>query len=410
MEHLFRHESGRLVANLARSIGLARLDLAEEAVQDALIQALRRWPFHGVPQNPTGWLAQVARNRTIDILRRQSNFEQKKEEIAHPLRPEFTQPAVPGDETLADDQLAMIFACCHPLIPRDARVALTLKSVSGFSVEEIAKAFFAAPTTIAQRLVRAKRRIKDEGISLTLPDAQELSARLDSVLRVLYLVFNEGYTAHAGDRLIRHDLCAEAIRLTSLLSTREETNGPKTQALLALLLLQAARFPGREDESGELLLLDDQDRSRWDQDLIRRGMFHLTEAAAGDELSEYHLQAGLASLYVTAPTVSAVDWAAVLWHYDRLLEISPSPVVELNRAVAISMIDGPAAGLTALEEIAQGETLRDYYLFASTKGDLLFRLGQQAKAALEFQRAIDAGCSEPERRFLLRRIESCAAG
>ncbi len=407
VEHLFRHESGRLVANLARTIGLSRLDLAEEAVQDAMIQALRRWPFHGVPQNPAAWLAQVARNRAIDVLRRKANFEQKKEEFAHPLRPEIAQPAEVCEDALADDQLAMIFACCHPQIPRDAQVALTLKTVGGFSVDEIARAFFAAPTAIAQRLVRAKRRIKENGIALVLPDADERSARLDTVLRVLYLVFNEGYTAHAGDRLIRRDLCAEAIRLVSLLSTRKETNEPKTQALLALLLLQASRFPGREDESGELLLLDDQDRQRWDQELIRRGMFHLAESATGDELSEYHLQAGLASLHVSAASVAEVDWRTVLWHYDRLMEISPSPVVALNRVVAISMIDGPAAGLTALEEMPHQEALRDYYLLASTKGDLLRRLGRAKEAASEFQRAIDAGCSEPEIRFLQRRLAEC---
>ncbi|MDA7977392.1 MAG: sigma-70 family RNA polymerase sigma factor [Pirellulales bacterium] len=409
VEHLFRHESGRLVSNLARSIGLARLDLAEEAVQDALIQALRRWPFHGIPQNPTGWLAQVARNRVIDILRRQTNFEKKKEDFAHARMPELPRETDLGDDELADDQLAMIFACCHPLIPRDARIALTLKSVGGFSVEEIAKAFFAAPTAIAQRLVRAKKRIKEKGISLSLPDIEEKTGRLDTVLRVLYLIFNEGYTAHSGDRLIRRDLCAEAIRLTSLLSTRAETNGPKTQALLALLLLQAARFPGREDESGELLLLDDQDRNRWDRELIRRGLFHLGESACGDDLSEYHLQAGLASLHVTAPSVDAVDWKAVLWHYDRLLAISHSPVVALNRVVALSRIEGPAAGLQALAQIENSKALQNYYLLPSTKGDLLRRLGQPAEAAEEFKRALATGCSTPEMRFLQRRLQECSA-
>lgn len=407
VEHLFRHESGRIVANLARSIGLAGLDLAEEAVQDALIQAMRRWPFHGVPASPAGWLAQVARNRAIDILRRRANFEQKKSEFVPPLRAAFTPPAPAQDDVLADDQLAMIFACCHPVIPRDARVALTLKSVGGFSVEEIARAFFASPATIAQRLVRAKKRIRDEGISLALPDAAERAERLDSVLRVLYLVFNEGYTAHAGDRLIRRDLCAEAIRLTSLLTSRPETDSPKTHALLSLLLLQAARFPGREDESGELLLLDDQDRTRWDAELIRRGLFHLAESAAGDDLSEYHLQAGLASVHMTARSVEDVDWQAILWHYDQLLEVAPSPVVALNRVVAVCRLHGPEAGLEALQEIPQANALEGYYLYSSTRGDLLRRLGRNAEAAAAYERAIAAGCSQPEIRFLQRRLEEC---
>jgi RNA polymerase sigma-70 factor (ECF subfamily) len=296
VEHLFRHQAGRMLSTLSRIFGLENLDLAEEVVQEAMLKALRQWPYRGIPENPTAWLVQAARNDALDILRRRSAFRREQQALESLLRVRDCRKndgALPHEDGgLEDDQLAMMFACCHPAIPDEARVALTLNAVGGFSAKEIARAFLAPETTMAQRLVRAKRRIREEKISLTLPPPFQLQARLDSVLQVIYLMFNEGYAAHQGVDLIRHDLCGEAIRLAGLLASRGDTALPKVEALLALMLLQASRLPARVDDAGDLLLLCDQDRTLWDQNLLHLGLRHLERATAGNELTEYHLQAG----------------------------------------------------------------------------------------------------------------------
>jgi RNA polymerase sigma-70 factor (ECF subfamily) len=409
VEHLFRHEAGQMLATLTHVFGLANLELAEEVVQEALLQALRRWPFQGVPDNPRAWLLRAARNKALDLLRREAALRSREQELERRLaerqaRLEVAGP--PDDGALADEQLAMIFACCSPALSPESRVALTLKAVSGFSVAEIARAFLADEPAIAQRLVRAKRRIREAGIALALPSAAELPARLDSVLQVLYLVYNEGYGAHAGEDLVREHLCDEAIRLAQLLASRPDTGLPRLHALLALFYLQAARLDARVDGEGNLLLLDEQERSRWDQGVLALGVSQLGRAARGDELSEYHLQAAIAAVHASSPSAAETDWSQLLALYDQLLALAPSPVVALNRAIALSMVDGPEAALASLDELSDGAALKNYRLLPAVRADFLRRLGRSAEAAACYREALTYPCTDPERRFLLRRIES----
>jgi RNA polymerase sigma-70 factor (ECF subfamily) len=412
VDHLFRHRAGAMVSTLTRILGPSNLDLAEDVVQEALLKALRQWPFSGVPANPSAWLVQVAKNQALDVLRRRSSFREKEPEIEK----WFRQAHIPEEEPsrtgfqneLADDQLKMIFACCHPAVLPEGRLALTLKTVGGFGVSEIARAFLSEKATVAQRIVRAKRRLREEDIPFGIPSPEDIPERLDSVLKVLYLMFNEGYGAHQGENLIRYDLVGEAIRLCSLVASRPATKLPKVRALLALFLLQTARLPGRVDpRDGSLLLLSDQDRSRWDRALIERGLYELSHAAEGSELTEYHLQAGIAACHSVAPTYESTEWSKILSLYDSLLDLAPSPVVALNRAVAVSMIHGPEAGLEALEGLEDDPFLMRYYLFNATRGELYSRKGDFGRAEKFYRQALELPCSGPERRFLARKLEDC---
>ncbi|NIR51340.1 sigma-70 family RNA polymerase sigma factor, partial [candidate division KSB1 bacterium] len=345
VEHLFRHQSAQVVSTLTRYFGVDNLDLIEDVVQETLLKALKQWVFGGVPKNPAGWLLQTAKNQAIDVLRRRSAFRTKQKQLADHIEhatPEMDE-AVHLNHELEDDQLRMMFTCCHPVLSREARVALTLKILCGFSVVEIARAFLTQEATIAQRLVRAKRKIREDNLFLTFPEFELSNERLDSVLEVLYLFFNEGYKAHQGEDLIRQDLCYEAIRLTSLLAAHPKGDLPKVHALLALMLLQGTRLPTRLDSDGNLLLLKEQDRSKWDRDMIQLGLHHLEKSASGEFLSEYHLQAGIAACHATASDYDSTDWHRILTYYDELIRLSHSPVVALNRAVALSMVDGPEA-------------------------------------------------------------------
>jgi RNA polymerase sigma-70 factor (ECF subfamily) len=362
VEHLFRHQAGQMLAILTRFFGLKNLDLAEDVVQEALLQAMRQWPFGGVPDNPRAWLIQVARNKALDVLRRNASLRRIQEEMLQRLEELQSMPAAHdpfGIDEIPDEQLAMIFACCHPDLSQEVRVALTLKAVSGFSVTEIGRAFLSEPATIAQRLVRAKRRIRESNIKLAMPTADEMSDRLGSVLQVLYLLYNEGYTAHSGEDLVRHDLCAEAIRLARLLTSRTATVTPPVHALLAIFYLQSARLPTRVDGDGNLLLLADQDRSQWDQDMLHLGLRHLDRCADGDQLTEYHLQAGIAAIHASSASYADTEWPALLGLYDRLMCHAPSPVVALNRAIAQSMVEGPEAGLRALEMLSAESSMKN---------------------------------------------------
>jgi RNA polymerase sigma-70 factor (ECF subfamily) len=408
VEHLFRHQAGRMLATLTHIFGLEHLDLAEEVVQDALLQALRQWPFQGIPDNPRAWLVRAARNKALDLLRRRSALRRKKPELEQRLQERQSRAdnaSWPEASELLDEQLAMILVCCDPVLPEVARVALTLQAVSGFSVAEIARAFLAEEATIAQRLVRAKRRIQETGCTLALPSIDEIPRRLDSVLQVLYLVFNEGYGARTGEDLVREDLCAEAIRLAQLLASRPDTSLPKVHALLALFYFQAARLETRQDDAGNLLLLDEQERSRWDQALLSRGVTQLEMAAQGDELSEYHLQANIAAVHATSTSFAATDWRLLVELYDQLLEMAPSPVVALNRAIAQSMVEGPETALAALDQLSGEPAMKHYYLLPAVRADFLRRLGRTAEAAACYQEALTSPCTEPERRFLMRRID-----
>ena len=397
VEHLFRRQWGRTVSHLARLLGSQHLDLAEEAVQDALLKALAVWPLHGVPPNPEAWLHRVAHNSAIDSLRRQRMHQQKCDELIAALTHSVEQPP----PILGDDELAMIFMCCHPAIPHDSRVALSLKTVGGFNVREIARAFLSEDAAVAQRLVRAKAKIREQRLTLELPEGWELEPRLDSVLDVLYFIFNEGYTAHEGDDLIRIDLCQEALRLALLIASSPLAQ-PKVHALIALMALQSARLPARRDEAGDLVLLEDQDRSLWDRRLMDLGLHHFNLSLHGAQVTRYHAEAALAFAH-GQPTA---DWPHILSLYDELLELTPdSPVALLNRAVAVSRLRGPEA---ALKEIATLEPeLGSYYLFLALRGHLLLGCGRRTEAAEQFRAALECRCSEPERRFLRRKLAAC---
>lgn len=391
-----------MLATLTRILGSRHLALAEEVVQDALIAALQQWPFSGVPANPSAWLVQVAKNRALDRLRRDRTFGAKERDVAAAFesRGAHIDPGRPFE----DDELCMIFMACSPEIPRESRVALTLKTVGGFSVPEIAQAFLAQEPAIAQRLVRVKRFMREHDIPLELPVASEMPARLESVLEVLYLMFNEGYAAHSGDSLVRHDLVNEAIRLTRMLTQHPATALPRTHALLALMLLQAARIPARADERGDLFVLEEQDRGAWRREMIADGLRHLDASARGNEVTAYHLQAGIAAAHAAARTYAETDWNEIVSLYDALLDVEPSPIVALNRAIALSRAKGADAGLRALEALRDDPSLSRYALFHATLGELSRETGDLTAAEAHYRAALALPCSGPGRRFLERKL------
>ena len=412
VEHLFRHQAGRIVARLTRLLGPAYVGLAEDVVQEAMLRALRTWPYDGIPDNPAGWLYRVAHNLAIDAVRRAHSFGDKTEAIVADLT-ESGETALPDetapDDQLRDDELRMIFMCCHPQIARDASVALSLKTVGGFSVREIARAFLADETAIAQRIVRAKKQIRDRRLTLDLPSGRALGERIDAVLDVIYFMFNEGYTAHDGADLIRRDLCMEAIRLARLVADTTLAT-PKSHALVALMALQAARFRARVDAAGDLVLLDDQDRALWDERLIATGFAYFDRSLNGPDVSAYHVQAAIAATHARAITPERLDWPLILELYDELLAIDPSPVVALNRAVAVARVRGASEALAAVERLARDPKLRHYHLLMSVRGQLLADVGRTEEAARSFQAALDCeNVSEPERRFLQKKLEACAS-
>ena len=409
VEHLFRHESVKMVATLVRVFGTEHLQLAEDVVQDALARALQTWPFYGVPRNPAAWLMQTARNRALDVVRRQKNFREKEAEIIHTMNPGVAPPheAMVSGEEITDDRLRLMFVCCHPQIPAEAQVALALKTLCGFGIAEIASAFLTTEAAIAKRLTRAKQKVAEAEIPFEIPPVNELSPRLESVLQSLYLLFNEGYKASAGDTLIREDICAEAIRLAQLLAQHPVGNRPKTHALLALMLLNAARTPARVDNQGNLLRLREQDRTKWDRQMIARGLFHLAQSAAGGEISAYHLQAGIAAGHCAAKDYASTDWEGILALYDRMLTLDDSPVLALNRAVALAEVRGPREGIEAVKAIPGLKALESYYLLHAVLGDFEFQLKHPRIAAAHFQRALQLAETPPERKFLENRLRAC---
>jgi RNA polymerase sigma-70 factor (ECF subfamily) len=412
--HLFRQHSGRMLATLTRLLGSRHLALAEEVVQEALVTALQQWPFQGVPSNPSAWLIKVAKHRALDRLRRDRSFSERERDVIAAFESRASPSAGAAAPDLSrpfeDDELCMMVMACHPEIPRESRVALTLKTVGGFSVREIARAFLAQEATIAQRLVRVKRLIRDRDIPLELPAANEMPARLDSLLEVIYLMFNEGYAAHAGESLVRHDLVQEAVRLARMLTRHPATDAPKTHALLALMLLHAARIPARAGAGHDLFLLEEQDRRVWDRALIADGLRHLDASARGDTVSRYHLQAGIAACHAVAPAYPDTNWSEIVSLYDALLDLEPSPVVALNRAVALSRVHGAAAGLRALAPLQDDPTLSRYYLLHATLGELSRETGDLAASARHYAAALALPASTPVRRFLQRKLDAIADG
>lgn len=409
VEHLFRHESAKMVATLTRIFGIEHFQLAEDVVQEALARALQTWPFYGVPQNPAAWIMRASRNLALDVVRRQKNFRDKEAEIIRVMDRDISPPdeVVFSEEEIADDRLRMMFVCCHPAVPADAQVALALKTLCGFGITEIASAFLTTEAAIAKRLTRAKQKIAEAKIPFEIPTGAEQARRLDGVLQSLYLLFNEGYKASAGDKLIREDICEEAIRLADLLARHPAGNTPKTHALLALMLLNAARTPARVDDEGNLLRLRDQDRAKWNTQMIARGMFHLAQSSAGGEISEYHLQAGIAACHCAAKDYASTDWEKILLLYDRMLAFDDSPVVALNRAVALAEARGPLAGIDAVNAIPDLKALESYYLFHAVMGDFELQLNHLPIAAAHFQRALELAEMPPEKKFLEKRLQSC---
>jgi len=408
LEHLFRHQAGRMVAHLTRLLGPAHIDLAEETVQEAMLRALQIWPYEGAPENAGAWLFRVAHNAAIDAVRRNRLLSDKTDAIVHELSRSASAPEDNPDleEQLRDDELRMIFMCCHPDISQESSVALSLKTVGGFSVREIARAFLAEDAAIAQRLVRAKSQIRERRLTLDMPPGAELKERLASVLDVIYFMFNEGYTAHAGQDLIRRDLCFEALRLGCLVAASSIAS-PVVHALVALMAFQESRLAARVNESGDLILFEDQDHGLWNRHLISLGFHHFDRSMAGDEVSEYHVQAAIAATYARAPDAHSVDWQMILALYDQFLAINPSPVVALNRAVVVGKVHGPKQALAAIAPLENNSKLRNYYLLPAVRGHLLLELERHSEAAASFSAALERPCSEPERRFLRRRLEAC---
>ncbi len=401
-----------MTATLARILGPARIELVEDVVQEALLAALGRWPRDGIPANPTAWLIQVAKHRALDALRRERLADDRETRIREEIaRWGDAEPsAILDDPVIIDDQLRMIFICCHSAIPAETRVTLTLKLAGGFGAREIARAFLAEETAIHQRLVRAKRRIREAGLALEMPDGAQLPERLESVLEVLYAMFTEGHTAHSGDALLRRDICDEAMRLGALLLRHQRFARPDVHALMALFHLQAARFETRSDSEGELLLLADQDRSRWDRAHMGAGLRHLERSAAGDEMSRYHIEAELAACHTLAPSWEETDWRRIVELYDRLMNIVQSPIVALNRSIAVAEVAGAGAGLAALEELHGQRVLRRYAPYDAALGEMLRRLGRYEEALAHFARAAEHAGSVPVRRFLERRQRECVDG
>lgn len=409
VDYLFRTSAGQMVSHLTRLLGPEHLDLAEEVVQESLLKALQLWPHSGIPDNPVGWLFRVARNTALDAVRHRALTVEKTPAItAEILRAALPSPgdATELEEQLRDDELRMVLMCCHPALSPDARVALSLKTVGGFSVQEIARAFLAEEATISQRLVRAKRQLREMKIRFDLPTGTDLVARLDSALEVIYLMFNEGYAALSGEELVRQELCGEALRLAQLVAA-SSVGTPTAHALVALMAFQAARLPARVDARGELVLLEDQDRSLWDRRLITLGFHHFSKSAEGEVMTTYHVQAAIAATHARAQNGEDPDWKTILGLYDQLKELSPSPIVALNRAVALSKVEGAAAALSALDPLAHEPALRHYYLLPAVQGQLLVELGDKETASRCFGEALVRPCSEPERRLLRRRLADC---
>jgi len=401
VDAVYRSDSRRVLATLIRLLG--DFDLAEEALHDAFAAAVERWPRHGVPAKPRAWLVSAGRFKAIDAMRRRARFDASQAELAERLDAHSSDPGGGWeDEGVEDDRLRLIFTCCHPALSPDAQVALTLREVCALTTEEIAHAFLTAPPTVAQRIVRAKAKIRDARIPYQVPSRAELPDRLDTVLHVVYLVFNEGYSASSGASLTRHDLSGEAIRLERLLI--ELLPEPEAVGLLALMLLHESRRAARTSPAGELVLLGDQDRSRWNRDQIAEGAALVERALSSRRFGPFTLQAAIAAVHAEAPSAAATDWAQIVGLYDVLVRADPSPVVELNRAAAVAMRDGPSAGLGLIDAILARGDLGDYHLAHSARADLCRRLGRTAEARASYERALGLTRQAPERRFLERRL------
>ena len=402
VDDLFRREAGKISAWLARVLGPGRLDLIEDAVQDAFGAALEHWPFSGVPQRPSAWLAVAARNKALDRLRRDTRLDAFDENAASLLG--FAEPE---DTGRLDDTLALMFVACHPALDRDEQTMLTLKTVCGFGVKEIARAYLSSPEAVTQRLVRAKRKLKQLDLRFEIPEGPDLAARLPALTAAIYLLFNGGYTTGEGEALMSRELCIEALRLATLLTTHPATATGECHALAALISFHHARADARASPGGELILLAEQDRGRWDRDLLANGFAHLQQAMASNVLTALHLEAGIASVHAAAPSFEATDWGTIAHYYGMLEELKPTPVVELNAAIACAHVEGPTAGLARLDALAGARRLAHYALYHAARGDFLEKLGRLDKAREDFAAALECPLNTAERAYLQRKLAAC---
>lgn len=404
--HLFRHEAGKMAAVLTRLLGFNSLNTAEDIVQDTLLQAISVWKIKGIPENPSAWLYTVAKRKAIDVIRQHKIHEQHHTAIGLALKSEWTLSPTVDKLFLAneieDSQLRMMFACCHPSIPYESQIALTLKTLCGLSIEEIANSFLTNNETVTKRLYRAREKIREENISLEAPIPAQLPGRMSALLHSLYLLFNEGYNSSHPDELIRHDLCSEAMRLCLLLVNNPTTDNPKANALLSLMCFQASRAGARIHHDGSIILLKDQDRASWNQQLIEKGKLYLERAADGDEVSEYHIEAAIAGSHARAATFNETNWSEILKLYSILATIKPGPIIELNKAIATGYAFSPADGLSALLEIT---TLQDHYLFHAALGDFYTELGNRKEARMRYERAHTITPSIAEKKLLERKMQ-----
>ena len=403
--HLFRHEAGKMAAVLTRLLGFQSLDIAEDIVQDTLVKAMTTWKFKGIPENPSAWLYTVAKRKAIDAIRKQHLHAQHRREIANALKSEWTlSPTVSSfflDNEIEDSQLRMIFACCHPSISYESQIALTLKTLCGLSIAEIANSFLTNEETIVKRLYRAREKIREEKINLEAPIPTSMPGRMDAVLDTLYLLFNEGYNSSHPDQLIRHDLCEEAMRLCHLIINNPLTTAPKAKALLALMCFQASREEARLAKDGSIILLQDQDRAKWSKPLIEKGKLYLEESAEGQEFTEYHIEAAIAGCHSAARTFKLTNWKSIIELYSFLLRIKPGPIIELNRAIAIGYGESPLAGLRTLLDI---KGLESHYLYYAAIGDFHAELGDEKNASLNYQTAMTLTTSNTEKKLLQSKL------
>jgi RNA polymerase sigma factor (sigma-70 family) len=411
VDHLFRREAGKMVSYLTKLFGLDRLNLAEDVVQDALCQALQAWPVHGLPDNPSAWLMRVARNRAIDLIRRDDQFRYFTPELTYllKLREENPESEPAFEKEIHDDQLRMMFSCCHPDLSTAIQVTLILKTLCGFSVAEISSALLASEDSIEKRLGRARKLFRDSGRFVEVRKASEIPGRLEAIYQAVYLLFNEGYHASQSEKPVREELCYEALRLTLLLCEHPQGARPKTFALLALFCFNAARLPGRVDAEGILIQLESQDRSQWDWALIGQGFHFLEKSAVGEELSEFHLEAAIASLHSGTQAYGETDWRRIEELYDLLYRLKPTPIVALNRAIAVGQAQGPERGLVELRKIPDLPKLKDYPFYPAAQGEFHRLAGREDEARNCFESALKLARNPSEKCFLERKLEACAA-
>ena len=407
-DHLFRHESGKMIAVLSRMLGFQNLETAQDIVQDTLLQAMNTWRYNVVPENPSGWLFRVAKNKAIDFLRREKKFKEISPAYTYLLQSEYTlSPAVNNlflENEIQDSQLRMMFACCHPAIPEESQIALTLKTLCGMSVNEIAKAFLTNNETINKRIYRAKEKIKGEKIELDVPTGDQLASRLKVMLKSLYLLFNEGYNSSNPEQLIRDELCREAIRLCHLLIQHSITNYPHVKALLSLMCFQSSRLSARLDDKGNIIVLKYQDRSKWYRPLIQKGFYYLDAASEPFETSAYHLEAAIASLHAAAPSFETTDWKSIYHLYEMLYQLQPNPVVAMNKAIASAY---SISKQTALEELKKIKGLEHHHIYYASIGEMYFDLEEKAAAKVYFEKAFALTGSQAEQELLLKKISLC---